>query len=46
MSEVHTSRSGVIPNIFAGAFGAFLTAIIDSFTNGKFEYWSFILTKN
>jgi hypothetical protein len=35
MSEVHTSRSGVIPNIFAGAFGAFLTAIIDSFTNGN-----------
>lgn len=44
MSEIHTSKSGVISNIFAGAFGAFLTAIIDSFTNGNASITNKFLT--
>jgi len=43
---IHTKIPGFLKKSFARFAGTKGTERFDSFFNGKFEYWSFILTKN
>jgi len=43
---IHTKIPGMLKKSFARFAGTKGTERFNSFTNGKFEYWSFVLTKN